>query len=390
MSSRVEILLKRLFYNIGIQTYHHPYKFMLSGFLLTIVSAVGFLNLKWNNEIWYIWIPRHSSIFQNFDTFNHYFGEAPKSMQLLFKDTNEDNLLTPSKMDLMYDVYQMNMNSSIISIESSSKENGNSSRLSFNDLCSKLYSSDGFCDSYTGNIFALFNYNDPSYWSTQESIDSIIENYGESIQFFAGGLKYDSDNNNNNNNNSEQELVGASYVQLYYTLEGSSKNTIKSEEESLCDKFENYWNKHESDSIYKENNISMTYFTSFSLDTEIDKVTSMDADKFGYAFTAMLIILSMILGKKMTCIELKVLLAFASLLITGCALVIGCGIGCALGFEFNSIILLVPFILLGIGIDDDLSCVEYNQFFFFSLWLLLFRTDLNCVVVSQNTAVCVM
>lgn len=105
---------------------------------------------------------------------------------------------------------------------------------------------------------------------------------------------------------------------------------------------------------YNDMNLSISYFTSFSLAAEVDRIAQADQNIFVYAFVLMLIVLSLILGD-LTCIDAKVLLGLSSLFITGCALVIGLGLGSALGYDFNLLVLLIPFILLGVGIDDDLS-----------------------------------
>ena len=46
------------------------------------------------------------------------------------------------------------------------------------------------------------------------------------------------------------------------------------------------------------------------------------------------------------------------MLATVSALIIGLGIGAAIGYIFNPIVLLIPFILLGVGVDDDIIIVE--------------------------------
>ena len=60
----------------------------------------------------------------------------------------------------------------------------------------------------------------------------------------------------------------------------------------------------------------------------------------------------------MECIYIYNIYIIGSLLATISALIIGLGIGSAFGFIFNPIVLLIPFILLGVAVDDDIIIVE--------------------------------
>lgn len=72
----------------------------------------------------------------------------------------------------------------------------------------------------------------------------------------------------------------------------------------------------------------------------------------------MLIFLSLTLGRKLTCVEARPIIAFTTLGTVVAALIMGFGIGSALGYSMNAIVLLIPFILLGVGVDDDIIIIE--------------------------------
>ena len=54
---------------------------------------------------------------------------------------------------------------------------------------------------------------------------------------------------------------------------------------------------------------------------------------------------------KMTCFGARPWLALSAVLILVCALSIGFSVSLCLGTPFNTIVMLVPFILLGVGVD---------------------------------------
>ena len=84
---------------------------------------------------------------------------------------------------------------------------------------------------------------------------------------------------------------------------------------------------------------------------------SGDLPIFGASFVVMLVYLALTLGK-FNCVEARPLIAVGSLLSTICAIVMGFGLGSAFGYDFNVVVTLIPLIILGVGVDDDIIIVE--------------------------------
>ena len=342
ISGRIQKHLKKWLLKLGIQIYFHPYLFLLSGFLLTGICCLGLLNLHYENRIQYLWLPRNSDLWQNFETYIKYYGEPEPTMILMIKDLNNENLLTPTRMTQLFEIFQISTNDSKIS----------SDPWNFDNVCARQYPGYPYCDSIHENLFIFWN-NNPSYWTTQESIEYGINTNRDNILYFLGGLKTNTIAIANETTDSDM-ITGGSYVQMYYTLEGTSNMTLFKGQEELCQEFVNYWQEHSESDVYSDNNLGISFFTTFSIEAEVDRLVSSDQNIWIFAFLIMLVTLTLILGG-LTCVEAKVMLVLSSLGITGCALAIGCGLGSALGFDFNLLVLLIPFILLGVGIDDDLS-----------------------------------
>ncbi len=113
--------------------------------------------------------------------------------------------------------------------------------------------------------------------------------------------------------------------------------------------WQNYWNIHAGD--YEEDNIDLAYYTDRSFDDEISRIISGDLPIFGLALITMLIYLMFTLGK-VSCIGARPWLAFSAIWVMLCALAMGFSISVCIGTTFNTIVMLVPFILLGVGVDD--------------------------------------
>lgn len=109
-----------------------------------------------------------------------------------------------------------------------------------------------------------------------------------------------------------------------------------------------YWAQHQGD--YNEQ-IEIVYFSERLLDDELTRVISEDIPTFIAALVLMLIYLMFTLGK-LSCIGARPYLALSAVIILLGSLSIGFSISLCAGFAFNSIVMLAPFILLGVGVDD--------------------------------------
>ena len=77
----------------------------------------------------------------------------------------------------------------------------------------------------------------------------------------------------------------------------------------------------------------------------------------------MLIYISLTLGRKLTCIEARIWLGLSSIVIMLCAMIMGVGIGCMFQLDINILVTLIPFILLGVGVDDYWKSYSWLQGF---------------------------
>ena len=81
------------------------------------------------------------------------------------------------------------------------------------------------------------------------------------------------------------------------------------------------------------------------------RVVNEDMSTLVVAFLLMLIYLMFTLGK-LSCIGARPWLALSALIILIGAIIVGFSISVCTGFAFNLVAMMVPFILLGVGVDD--------------------------------------
>ena len=109
-----------------------------------------------------------------------------------------------------------------------------------------------------------------------------------------------------------------------------------------------FWAEHHDD--YSQD-FEVTYYSVTLADSEYTRVVNEELSTLIAAFSLMLIYLALTLGKY-SCIGARPYLALSAVIILLGALAIGFSISLCLGFPFNSVIMLVPFVLLGVGMDD--------------------------------------
>ena len=87
------------------------------------------------------------------------------------------------------------------------------------------------------------------------------------------------------------------------------------------------------------------------MDDEMARVVEEDLPTFAVAFLLMLLYLMFTLGK-LSCIGARPWLALSAVIILIGAIIVGFSISLCTGFAFNLVVMMVPFILLGVGVDD--------------------------------------
>ena len=95
-----------------------------------------------------------------------YFGEFDADMVLLIKGTNDENLLTPEYLQLIYPIWVESLN---VTMEYNGEE------WHYDDLCTKAYDSDDVpCTDIASSLFGILSL---TGFSTQASIQTAIDNY---------------------------------------------------------------------------------------------------------------------------------------------------------------------------------------------------------------------
>eukprot|EP01084_Bolivina_argentea_P213695 362852_1 len=338
ISSHTQKWLNYLFTWLSIEIPRKPLTFISIGITISLLFSLGLLNLYIENRFPYLTIPRNSLLWDQFINIINTFGEPPALMSLLITTENNpyNNILTPSHLNTTYDIFNILYTTNVINYE------GNL----YTDLCMRDYPSSPICISTTNNIYGIYFGNNATKWQNISTTLSIFNQPDSSIEYYIGDIKYNQDNTN--------VIIGGTVVRLTYELESNNDNSYEFQKE-----FDDYWKEHQND--YKNNphsNISTIYhITDRSLDDEIMRIFTEDIIVFGSTFMGMLLYLMLLLGT-FTCIGIRFWLSISIILLLICSILIGYGFACMIGADLSTIVMLVPYILIGVGVDDLLILVD--------------------------------
>eukprot|EP01084_Bolivina_argentea_P041438 76471_1 len=258
---------------------------------------------------------------------------------LVSLDDSNKNILTPQNIDTIYEIYR--------TIYVANNKTGGSifNDIEYNEICLTAYPSSDICLSDMSNIFAMIFQNDPNLWNDKTSLLNAI-NTNPSRDLFIGGIK--------TAENDTDIIKSGTMINFVYELESYKADTDHIVYEYM-EYWNNYWLEHSND--YKADGLNIFYVNDRSLDDEVWRVIFGDLEIFGVAFTLMILYFIFALGK-LDCINTRVWLAFSIGAVLLCALVSGFGIGLWLGGELSMVVMLIPYVLLGVGVDDMVIIVH--------------------------------
>eukprot|EP01083_Nonionella_stella_P206389 750754_1 len=331
ISYRTNKLFNTGFQRFGEAIYKKPWLFIIIGLLLTAIAGSGLMVIEMESSVVNLWVPQSSQIYTDYTLQQSVFGSSPTSLVLLFQGPNNQNVFTPSALSQASDAMKT---ISDISIEY------NDNPYTFHDLCARVDITSTECIADHMNIHSIFFADTEAIWSDQQYIDQALNH--DQMVYFAGNLHHDGDT-----------VSGANVMRVVYELTTTSDEELSDILIEYEKAFTTYWATHNAD--YSE--FDVLYYTSNGFDDELWRTVVQDSVMFLIAFGVMLVYLQLTLGG-ISCIHSRPLLATSSIFILICALIFGFGISGYLGMKFSTLVFVVPFLLLGVGVDDMIIIVD--------------------------------
>lgn len=343
-SASVENKLEDKFEKLGRSVAKSPKIWFGSTLLLSLVCAGGFMMATSKSAIVDLWVPADSPAKLNYDYVEDTFPVQKNDVGVIFTAPDgTTNVVAKDFFDVMWEVDAMLRQ---LSIEH------NSQTYTFTDLCYKDTANN--CE-ITGAT---------AFWSgNKETYDTAMANDGNdplpslaittypitnnpvvyNPDGFGGAMTYDTNG----------FLLTAESMKVTWWLTNPEACVDKYDcaELTFMTKFQEEMEKFVDT---KKSVVTMNYITTRSLDDALAEAIGADIPLVGAAYLVMIIVCCCSIGRGVMdgCGRSSIALAGGGVMTVFLSTLAGFGISAACGAWFTSLHSLLPFILLGIGVDD--------------------------------------
>ncbi|XP_077985329.1 patched domain-containing protein 3-like [Glandiceps talaboti] len=327
--------LKKCFYHLGTKVATHPYIFLIMPLLATAILTTGLSQLQLETNLDYLYTPANSQA----------WGDRLRIEQL-FPSTGDKfhglRQVTPGRFGRVIvtavdngDVLRKDVLSEIIRLDSfiiSINASDEGETFQFGDVCGKM---NNIC-----NPNAILNiYNFDPYNVGNINVTYPMHRLGSTMQVFLGatlgGVTLLSDGTT---------VKSAKALQLFYLLKH-----FTDDEERKSKVWElTFLNMMED---YETENIDISYFISQTKDIEVKKSVRNQTPKFVITVVFM-VVFCVVSFFVFDWVRSKLWLALLGLFATGMAIGSSIGLMAYCGLPFANLVQSMPFLILGVGVDD--------------------------------------
>ncbi|OWF43557.1 Niemann-Pick C1 protein [Mizuhopecten yessoensis] len=323
MLNKITSSMENGFYMLGMLIGNHPLKsVLLSGFVVGIF-ALGVLNFTEDTDSDTLWVPSDAEVFQDKTWVSANFPSTLRTVSVIFVSSN---VLSTSAVQAMNTLYK-----SSLGLTTSSGKN-------YTDVCFKSGS-----NCLVNSVLELWSYNDANIVAASATdilntinTATVSPLYGRpfDVTTVLGSISY----------SSGTTVSAAEAAKITFFLNGDSTNKDESMawETKMVDLVQNTQNSAISDYYV----LATRSFSDVASDAIGGDISLLSA---GYMIVIIYIII--ILGR-FNCLDFGLGIAVCGILVIGLSLGFSYGLASAAGWKYTPLHSILPFLLLGIGVDD--------------------------------------
>ncbi|KXJ16057.1 patched domain-containing protein 3 [Exaiptasia diaphana] len=322
--------LEGFFYWLGFKVGRHPLKTILIVVIISGACAVGMLKFKEESDGTKLWVPQDSLAVEH----QQWVGEKFPSKTLFTTImVTAPNVLTPAVFG------------QLLELDRKIKELKNGTASEWKKICYRI---GPVC--FVSNVLELWSYNAAVIKNlTQEQILSKINQQGlrspitgrkVSITAMLGELKRSSDD----------KITSAGAVKVTYGIQKDEEGEVKGEN----------WEKEVSTTVksWKSDVLKNVYlFNTYSFRDDAGSAISGDVTFLSAGYMLIIAYVAFMLGN-LTRLRQKIWLAILGVISVGLAIGVSFGLSSAFGEMYGPVHSTLPFLLLGIGVDDMFVIVQ--------------------------------
>ncbi|XP_050397303.2 patched domain-containing protein 3 isoform X1 [Patella vulgata] len=321
-SNAIISTMETFFYKLGKSIGTHPIKYIIVCFVVTAICGlcVGFLFTE-TTETNKLWSASDSEVIKNLEQVEQWFPSTTRFATLM---VTENNILTPQVLQKMFTYYNKSIN-----IETSDGYK----------LMNVCVTAGPNC--LVNSILELWSYNEATIFglSQQDILDTIntvtvspmyLNAYD--VTTALAEIK----------RNSTGSIIKSTSTKITYLLQGSDSMKDKSMA----------WEAKFIELSQSEKGLSSVYFfATRSFGDEGGGAITGDVSLLSAGYFVLIIYVAVVLGR-FNQVEQGIYLALSGILCVGMSICVSFGLSSACGLEYGPLHSILPFLLLGIGVDD--------------------------------------
>nr|XP_022315752.1 patched domain-containing protein 3-like isoform X2 [Crassostrea virginica] len=315
------------FEKIGVLVSTHPWKTILISTIITGLFCIGAgVNFTETNDNSVIWVPSDS----DFLVHKKYVESTyPSTTRFFYLILVADNVLTTATMEKVYDAYD-----AIVGLDSTSN---------YTSICLK---SGGKC--LVSSVLELYSYDKATIsGKTDAQIQSDVNTVTTSPMYSS---PWDATKSLGERTYSGSTITGARAAILTFYIGTEDKTVAEAWEQKALDRAKQGFA-----------GISQTYYISTrSRSDEAGNAIRGDVSLLSAGYILVIVYLFLVFGR-LNCVEQRVGLSLAGVIVIGMSIGFSFGLSSAAGWEYGPLHSILPFLLLGIGVDDMFVIVGSYQ-----------------------------
>lgn len=321
--------LESSFYRLGLVVAHHSVLVIVISLLVCGICGIGLIKFEQTTDDAKLWVPKSSRVLKEKAWSEENF---PNNYRYTTFIIHANNVLSPTVINVMYDMY---IQSQMMNLSGS---------VDLQQICLKV---GPFC--FIQSVLELWKFNGTVIrgLTLQDVLDKVNSHvryspsYGTEmkIEYMLGGVRRDIKGN----------ILGADAVTMLWVL----RRTPEFEEAALD------WERQMIDmaKVHRPYILNTYVYATRTFDDEGYGAVNADASLLTAGFIIVFIFIIMVLGR-FNMVENKLYISLCGILSIGLAILFCYGLAMAFGFIYGPIHALMPFLLLGIGVDDMFVIVE--------------------------------
>mmetsp|Transcript_23737 Transcript_23737/g.67064 ORF Transcript_23737/g.67064 Transcript_23737/m.67064 type:complete len:923 (-) Transcript_23737:74-2842(-) len=352
----IESGIGSFFHRVGSFVGNAPRKTIALCILLAVAMGGGFATWETENRPEELWVPQDTTAEEETSLYESYFASTTRFNSIIVQAKGSDNVLTKEALSNAMKMHNF-IETEVVVVDDgdANHKEGDDNKYTLTEVCVPAGGAcasrfDGVCNCLITSILGQWNY-DLETLENDANILQTLSGYGtkDDLTAVLGNPKFDADGN----------IESAEAFTLAYFLTSRAYTKDGNEIDPINEAWEEAAFLEGAQAVSKNyTNIEVDYFAARSFSDEFGGAITGDLALVQISYILAFLFLGANLGNLRCGNGSRWSMSVAALVTVGLSTAAGFGLSSLFGLFFGPVHSLLPFILLGIGVDDAFVIVN--------------------------------